>query len=1020
MDDAREGAVQAANEAGAASSWLDRPLIPSLRISHGTMLYVLLILFVVLTRLWDLSSRSYSHDESIHAWESWKLYTGQGYTHSPVYHGPLLYHVTAGIYALFGDSDTTARLGTALGGIAIVVLPLFLRRWLGTKGLLATTLLMAVSPVLMHRSRFIRHDHFAIVANMLLLIAILHYLERPKPKLLYLAAAALMLGFAAKETSFITYAIYGVFLAGLLGWQWLHSQDRTLASLRGLPVFDLVILIGTLILPFAAPFPILLLGGDPLDSSSQGMLFSLGITLVMFGIGAGIGLWWNAHRWLVCAAIYWGIFFPLFTTMFTNGAGVATGVVGQLGYWLSQHEFARGGQPWHYYLVLTGMYEFLPALLAPAGIVAYALGADTHPAGSASAERPRAPFLPFVIFWTCLALALYSWAGEKMPWLMMHIVVPMHLLGGWTLGRLLDADWRAIRERGGLWLLPLVPLLLYLVWRVAKLQLSTGTTTAELSESVAWLSAAVMGIGVAGAIGWLLSRLRRGDAWRMVGLALVSLLLALTLRTAWMVTFRNADSAAELLVYAQGAPDVGIVAREIEDLSRRLTGGLHLKIAYDSEVSWPFVWYLRNYDNAVYFGDSPGGPLDADVVLVGLKNEDAVKPFLGDAYIRREHRLIWWPYQDWYQGMLAPAFWEKLAKPEGRRALWDVWFYRKWDRPLTDWPYVAKFALYVRRDVAQWLWQGGPEALALEGGSAGESYLDKWAPRTAVAAWGTVGQGAGQFQQPKGLAVDAEGRVYVADSQNHRIQVLDAQGAPLAQWGAQGGQPGQFQEPWDVAVSPEGEVYVADTWNHRIQIFDRQGAYLGGWGTFGEVGEDLWRDGVFYGPRALAFDDEANLYIADTGNKRVLKYDPEGQLVAVVGGAGQEQGRLNEPVGLAVGPDGAVYVADTWNRRIQVFDSELRFLREWTVQAWEGASVVNKPYLAVDAEGNVWATDPEGYRILRFDAQGELLGAFGRYGTGLDGMNLPTGIAIDAQGRLLVSDSENHRILVFELASSVG
>ncbi len=1010
----------AVNDVGAHGSWLDRPLIPSLRLSRWAAIYAALIVLIVLTRLWGLSSRSYSHDESIHAWESWKLYTGQGYVHSPVYHGPLLYHVTAGVYALFGDSDFTGRLATALGGIAIALAPLLLRRWLGTKGLLAVTLLMAVSPVLMHRSRFIRHDHFAIVANLALFIAILYHLERPKAKYLYVAAAALMLGFAGKETSFITYAIFGVFVAGFMAWEWLRARDFTLAGLRRLPAFDLVIVIGTLILPFASPFPILLLGGDPIDYSSSGMLFSLGITLVMFGIGAGIGLWWNARRWVVCAAIYWGIFFPLFTTMFTNGTGVATGIVGQLGYWLSQHEFARGGQPWHYYIVLTGMYEFLPALLAVAGAVVYALWGDRTPAAPAQPGAGRVPFMPFVIAWAGLAFLLYSWAGEKMPWLMMHIVVPMHLLGGWALGRLLDADWRAIRERGGLWLLLLVPLLLYVLLRLARLRLSGGTTIADLSQSVTWLSAAVVGVFVAWAIGWLGARLGRRDAWRMISLALVSVLLALTVRTAWRLTFVNGDSAAELLVYAQGAPDAGIVAREMEDLSRRLTGGLHLKIAYDNEVSWPFVWYLRNYDNATYFGESPGGPLDAQVVLVGLKNEAAVKPFLGDDYIRREHRLIWWPYQDWYINMLQPSFWKDLGAPEAQRALWDVLFYRRWDRPLTQWPYVAKFALYVRRDVAQWMWQGGPEALGAVEPPAGESYLDKWAPQSALAAWGSMGAGQDQLRGPKGLAVDAEGNVYVADSQNHRIQVLNAQGVFVRQWGSQGSGPGQFQEPWGVAVSPDGVVYVADTWNHRIQIFSREGVYLSSWGSFGEAGQDLWQDGVFYGPRDLAFDRDANLYVADTGNKRVLKYDPEGRLVAVVGGVGQDPGQLQEPVGLAMGPDGVVYVADTWNRRIQAFDAGLGYLREWPVRAWDGVSVVNKPYLAVDAEGRVWATDPEGYRVLGFDAAGELLAAFGQYGADLGSMNLPIGIAVDTQGRLLVSDSENHRILVFEILVPVG
>ena len=176
---------------------LDRPVFASFKLTWWMVCYGALILFVVLTRLWDLAPRGYSHDESIHAWESWKLVTGQGYVHNPTYHGPFLYHFTALIFALFGHNDYTARLSPALFGIALTILPLFLRKWLGKKGVLATTLLMAVSPVMMCRSRYVRHDVFAMVFNMALFIAILRYLERRKARDLYLAAAALSLSFTA-------------------------------------------------------------------------------------------------------------------------------------------------------------------------------------------------------------------------------------------------------------------------------------------------------------------------------------------------------------------------------------------------------------------------------------------------------------------------------------------------------------------------------------------------------------------------------------------------------------------------------------------------------------------------------------------------------------------------------------------------------------------------------------------------------------------------------------------------------
>ena len=993
--------------------WLDRPLVPGLRIDRWTAIYAAVMLFVAFTRLWDLGTRSYCHDESIHAWEAWKLSTGRGYTHSPVYHGPLLYHITALVFALLGDSDVTGRLATSLAGIAIVFAPLAMRRWLGDKAVLAATVLMAISPVMMHRSRFIRHDQFTILFNLVLIVACLRYLDRRKPIYLYVAAASLALGFAGKETTFISYAIVGTYLAGVLIIDWLRTRDLRLETLVAQPAFDLVVVIGTLILPFASPLVIELLGHNPIDYTPGPMMFSLGIALVMFGIGAGIGLWWNPRRWAICAALFWGIFIPLFTTMFTNGAGIATGVVGQLGYWLSQHGEARGGQPWYYYLVQIGLYEFLPMMLAVGGIVLYALRRDAPVLIEDPQEHRPVPFVPLLIYWFLMSLVIYSWAGEKMPWLLLNIAVPMILLGGWALGRLLDADWKAIVSNRGQWLLLLIPLEIYTLIRLATLTPSTETTTEALSETLLWLLAIVFGLGLGVVIGSILAQLRGHDGRRIVVLSLLTLLALLTVRSALTLSFVNGDSAAELLVYAQGAPDVGIVARELEGLSRRLTGGLHLKIAYDNESSWPFVWYLRNYDQTTYFGQAPTGPLDADIVLVGTANESATTPFIEEGYLRREHRLVWWPYQDWYMQMTLASLWEDLTTEEGRSQLWDIFFFRKWDKSLTEWPYVSRFVMYMSPEIVRQLWDGGSETLMAQAPAEPNPYLEMWTSRVASRAIGTMGSGAGQLSSPKGIATDADGYLYVADSQNHRIQVFSPEGAFVREWGSQGMAAGQFQEPWGVAVASDGTVYVADTWNHRIQVFDRQGTYLREWGIFGETGEDVSRDGVFYGPRGLALDSDDNLYIADTGNKRVLKYSAQGLLLEAVGGPGGGSGQFQEPVGLAVDANGLVYVADTWNQRVQVLDSDLTYLREWQIRGWKSVSVQNKPYIAVDEHGTVWTTDPESHRVLGF-VDGEIAAVFGQYGSGMDGLNMPTGLTIAPSGQLCIADSENHRVLIFE------
>ncbi|NLG49344.1 MAG: TIGR03663 family protein [Chloroflexi bacterium] len=1017
-------------------SWLDRPVFGAGRVTWWTVAYAVVIVFILFTRLWDLGARGYDHDSSIHAWESWKLATGQGYIHSPVFHGPFGYHFTALIYTLFGDNDYTGRLGAALFGIALALLPLALKKWLGNKGTFATLVLMAISPVMMFRSRFFRHDPFVAAFNLMLFIAIVRYLSMGKKKDLYLAAAALSLGFTAKENTFITYFIFGTFIFALFLWQWLIERR---GNWRELPAFDLIMVLGTLILPLASPFPIKLLGGDPVDYSSQAIMFSGAVFLGVLALSVALGLWWNWRQWLVCAGIFYVIFVPFFTTMFTNGQGIATGMVGSLGYWLSQHGVKRGDQPWFYYLVLVPMYEFLPLTLAFGGGVAYVVkafpalirprrpqpeaGAVTAPKvadgetleDGGVAERDAAvPFVPFLAYWFVVSFVVYSWAGEKMPWLTMHIALPLIIMAGWTLGRLLEVDWREVRARGGLLLLPLLPLFVWALSRVLQGGLSTNTTIEALGATMGWLGALVVAVALAVPAVRIVLRLGERIAWRMVALSLTVVLMGLTLRAAWMATFINYDYPTEFIVYAHGTPDTALVTRELEDMSRRLYGDLSMKVAYDDESSWPFVWYLRNFTNAQFYGSKPSGPFDAEVVIVGTANEASVKPLLGNRYYRRQYRLIWWPLQTWYNQLTPEKIVEELKNPEALRKRWDVIFNRKYDESVTAWPFVNNFAMYVRRDVAQQLWDYGPETAATTGELPGDEYLEKWTQRPAAVAWGMPGSGSGQFRSPKGIALDAEGNVYIADSMNHRVQVLDAQGQFLRQWGVQGVQPGQFNEPWGIAVSPDGLVYVTDTWNHRIQVFDQEGELQRAWGMFGKPDDPMLNGDLLYGPRDVVVDQEGYLYVTDTGNKRVIKYDADGQVVAIVGGEGSEDGQFQEPVGLALSADGEVYVADTWNMRVQVFDQNLNYVRQWSLYGWEGQSVVNKPYLAVDDAGNVYITDPEQYRILRFDKQGKLLSIWGQYGNDLSSMNLPTGIKVDSAGRVIVSDSENHRLLTFE------
>jgi DNA-binding beta-propeller fold protein YncE len=186
------------------------------------------------------------------------------------------------------------------------------------------------------------------------------------------------------------------------------------------------------------------------------------------------------------------------------------------------------------------------------------------------------------------------------------------------------------------------------------------------------------------------------------------------------------------------------------------------------------------------------------------------------------------------------------------------------------------------------------------------------------------------------------------------------------------------------------------------------------WGYFGtgEAPDALW------GPRDVAVDSQGRVFVTDTGNKRVVVYDPDGNFITQFGTAGLEQGQFDEPVGLAIDNQGNIYITDTWNQRIQVFKEENgSFIpdRMWDIAAWYGQSLDNKPYIAVDPQGRVFTTDPEGYRVLEFDPEGKIIRYWGDFGTGPDAFGLVGSVTIDPNGRVWVTDTGNSRIMQFTL-----
>jgi uncharacterized protein (TIGR03663 family) len=1069
--------------------FFDKPLAELLKPNWEKVIYFAIFLVAVVTRFWDLGTRAMSHDESLHALYSYYLYNGSGYTHSPMMHGPFLFHSNALIYFLFGDTDYTARIVPAIFGVIMVMSPLLLRRWLGRLGAVVTSILLLISPSFLYYSRYIRNDIYITVWTILLIAALFHFLRTRKPGWFYLGAVVLILSLATKENAYIFGFIGLVFIIEAYLWEKVSYRNQLWLYVGG-GVLSLILL-GVATLMGRTPAE----GAEAAESASGALKLAQAIVVVVGGTMPAVivsaatirsrhpqrsrveealrSLSWQT--WLIAIIVIFIVYALLFTTFFTNPVGLGTGIFGSISYWLAQQEVQRGGQPWYYYLLLLPMYEFVPLLFSLVAMVYYlirgispqrqgatapaqdstASGAKTSGSEASEPEAPKAPavesrapanpgprggefasassnalFIAFLIFWTITSLFIYSWAGEKMPWLVVHPVLPMIVLSGKLAGDIFErVDWRAVWKRGGALLALLLPVTLFGLYTLVKLQPFQGLSVFKLQETGNWFAALLVTVLLL-VLTWMVVRRLGARHALLVALGTVLVFLSFfTVRFAWMAAFINYDYATELLVYAHGAPGATMTMNEAAEISRRTVGDKRIEIAYDSEVSWPMEWYMREYPNRKFYGTKPTREkLDVPIVLASSEIDDKVQPFLGERYYRSKRRMVWWPNQQ-YMSLSWDRIREILGTPEKRQILWKILYYREYPRAPDDWYHVHNFYMYVRKDVAHQLWDFGavpPDAYELPPDLYAEAHIEL--PSAGV--WGgQVGSEPGQFNQPRGMAVGPEGNLYVLDSDNSRVQVLAPDGTFLRQWGSHcnletnqgctdpdGSGPllpgdGQFREPWGIAVSNDGRVYVADTWNHRVQCFDTNGTFLVKWGA---SGESMDMGGVFYGPRDVAVDASGRVYVTDTGNERVTVFDADGRFLNQWGSEGIVPGQFAEPVGIAVDAEGNIYVADTWNRRVQVFDRNHIYLWEWEVDAWFGDSVVNKPYIAVDGQGRVYVTDPEGYQVVVFSNQGDILATFGTYGFDEGSFSLPTGIDVDNAGSIYVTDTGSHRVMKFE------
>jgi len=446
--------------------------------------FLLILLLTIIVRFWHLDLKLFHHDEAIHSWFSFDLLTKGAWVYDPSYHGPFLYYVTAGMFSLFGASDLVARILPALFGTLLVPLVYFIYRlgYITKAQTLVVALFIAISPDLVYFSRFLRHDIFMLFFTMLLLVALLYYLERGQLRYVIVAAIATAGALSCKEEmpiillifiSFFGYALWKKRIA--LPPQWKN---------------DLLI----------------------------GLLLTTGLLVALYSA-------FGMHPE---------------TLVGQNFQINSTGWYQAVDHWVAMHEEQRLGGPFYFYIPLYLLYELPIFLLAILGTLQFVFkginltltgrriknwlksrrfGLSTADLATTSLTQIRTPrtttekseiFFQLCIYWMILTMAFYAYVGEKVPWLLIHQLLPMCFVAAYNL------NWQKIAFVliGGLFLL-------LMTWHVAFIPTDINEPIIQVQNSedmreVMNLMDTSDRVVVASKDYWPLPWYYRGDRWNKI------------------------------------------------------------------------------------------------------------------------------------------------------------------------------------------------------------------------------------------------------------------------------------------------------------------------------------------------------------------------------------------------------------------------------------------------------------------------------------------------------------------------
>ena len=603
-----------------------------------------MVIVAAILRFYDLAAKPLHHDESLYGVYCWRFFKGEGYRYDPMMHGPFMFHFQALLFFLFGVGEFSVRIAPAFLGTLTIASTYWLKDFIGKTGALAVAVLLTFSPTHLYFSRFMRHDAYIAFFTVVTVVFALLYARRRQPKLLYFTVAALALMFCVKENAYIHAFIFLTFImlqdlmrVFILEKTSVHEQLARIfwavsLGIVGIPVAILLFFV-------KVPVPEAILAVMPAERWAVVLLVTAHVFAAIW-----IVLYWlyqrdmrpaeNARHYtislLLAACVFVWIYIVLYSTVFTHRVGVLDGMAKSWTYWWNQHTIQRIKGPFHYYVSFIWQYE-LPVFLIVLGgllctianslntriiavwaavfpvILIVLFGSKPLPLWLAFTHMEiwvdlvltlwvlsigswavlhfwfrRDWLAAFFSYWSGMSFLIYSYAGEKVPWLFLHVLVPVVLLAGILIQRFVE--WPLWRER---------------------------------RTATPWL----------------------GGAATIV----VALVSAYTLHFTILLNYENPANPVETMVYTQTSTDILKLVQLAEDVKFSL-GAEEAKepiVAVQGNAVWPLAWYFRDYEGWYAPGDLTA--MQRPLIVVDWEERDTYQEVFGEDYQEIQVKLReWW------------------------------------------------------------------------------------------------------------------------------------------------------------------------------------------------------------------------------------------------------------------------------------------------------------------------------------------------------------------------------------------